>query len=210
MFLDPVWASRDRLCLQRGFTSTTVGLVTTRKIQQLIPLNSHRWRPTSNRWLMKFRCAAPASVSFSLMSNHLETTQDNNKARNRETTMIYLLIKSRNHELSSKLHIRHGKSSLLILIINQEQSLQPSLDVASLLGGSNQYVSPSIHSLRMDLPKNKIFLSLTSFNTKLRALHNLLQAINNPTLVTLTPKLSTKLKSSSNIAQPKELVTSLS
>jgi len=167
-------------------SSPRVGLVKAKTKQQLIPLNSDRWRPTSNQWLMKFLCTTLASVSFSLMRNWLETTQDNEKAYNRETTMIYLLIKSRNHELSSKLHTRHRKSSLIVLIINQEQSLQLSLDVASLLGGSSQYVSPSIHSSRVGLPTYNISLSLISFNTKLRAFHNLSQAINNPTLVTLT------------------------
>ena len=100
-------------------SSPIVGLVTTRTKQQLIPINSHHWRPTSNWWLMKFRCVASTSVSFSLMSNQLETPQRNNRAHNRETTMIYLLIKSRSHELSSKLHTRHRKSSLIVLIMNQ-------------------------------------------------------------------------------------------
>ena len=101
--------------------------------------------------------------------------------------MIYLLIKSRNHELSSKLHIRHMKSSLVVLIMNQEQSLQPSLDIASLLRGSNQYVSSSLHSQVWVSQSNNISLSLTSFYTKLRALHNLSQAIDNPKLITPTP-----------------------
>jgi len=118
-------------------SSPRVGLVIARTKQQLIPLNSHRWRPTSNRWLMKFCCIAPASISFSLLSNQLEKPQRNNRACNQETTMIYLLTKSRSHELSSKLHTRHRKSSLILLIINQEKSLQPSLDVTSLLKGLN-------------------------------------------------------------------------
>ena len=54
-------------------------------------------------------------------------------------------------------------------------------------------------------PKISLSLSLTSFNTKLRALHNLLQTINNPTLVTLTPKLSTNLKRTGSTVQLKEL-----
>jgi len=60
-----------------------VGLIIARTKQQLIPLNSHRWRPTSNRWLMKFHCAAPASIFFSLKSNQPETPQRNNGARKR-------------------------------------------------------------------------------------------------------------------------------
>ena len=63
-------------------SSPRVGLVTARTKQQLIPLNSHRWRPTLNQWLMKFHCTAPASVSFSLMSNQPETPQENNIACN--------------------------------------------------------------------------------------------------------------------------------
>ena len=158
--------------------SPRVGLVTAKTKQQLIPLNSHRWRSTSNRWSMKFHCAAPASISFSLMNDQPKTPQRNNRARNRETTMIYLLIKSRSHELSSKLHTRHRKSSLIALIINQEQSLRPSLDVASFLRGSNQCVSSSIHSQRW-VSQIAIYISLlfTSFNTRLRALHTFLQTI---------------------------------
>ena len=65
-------------------SSPRVGLVTAKTKQQLIPLNSHRWRPTSNRWLMKFRCTAPTSVSLSLMRNQPKTPQENSRARNRE------------------------------------------------------------------------------------------------------------------------------
>ena len=73
-------------------SSPRVGLVTTKTDQQWISLKSHRWRPTSNCWSMKFCCAAPTFVSFSLMSNQPETPQGNNGAHNREKTMFYLLI----------------------------------------------------------------------------------------------------------------------
>ena len=56
-------------------SSPRVGLFTARTKKQLIPLNSHRWRPTSNWWLMEFRCTTPTSVSFSLMNNQPETPQ---------------------------------------------------------------------------------------------------------------------------------------
>jgi len=89
--------------------------------------------------------------------------------------------------------------------MNQGQSLQPSLDVTSLLGGSSQYVSSSIHSQEWVSQIGGISLSLISSNTRLRHSTTSYQTISNPTLVTLTPKLSTKLKRTSNTAQLKEL-----
>ena len=89
--------------------------------------------------------------------------------------------------------------------MSQNQSLQPSLDVASLLGGSSQYVSLSIHCQEWVSQIDDISLSLASSNTGLRHSTTSYQTIRNPTLVTLTPKISTKLKRTSSTDQTREL-----
>ena len=55
-----------------------------------------------------------------LMSNQLETKKRNTTKNITETKMIYLLTKSRSHELSSTLHTRHRKTSLIALIMKKE------------------------------------------------------------------------------------------
>lgn len=90
---------------------------------------------------MKFRWAVPASASFSSMSNQPETKQRKyNKERNPATTINHLLTKSRSHELSSTLHTRHRKTSLIALIMKSSKLRTKVLTLQAFLEGSSQHV----------------------------------------------------------------------
>ena len=95
---------------------------------------------------MEFRCAALASASSSQWVINLKQCKGNTiKHITKKTTMIYLLTKSRSHELSSTLHTRHRKTSLIVL---------------------HKILSPWLFSVSMDL-SSFILSSLASLKTQL-------------------------------------------
>ena len=109
--------------------------------------------------------------------------------------MIYLLIKSRNHELSSTSHTRHRKTSLNALNMKQSKLTTKFLMSQTFSGGSNQHV-PQAFTLEVSLTHK--------FYTRSKALHNLPQALNKPTLVTLTPAIQQTHNTISNTPKTKD------